>query len=144
MTSFAVRLDRVSRHFGEVRAVDGVTLEVAAGEFFALLGPSGSGKTTCLRMVAGFERPSAGHVFLFGRDVTDLAPYERDVNTVFQDYALFPHLTVAENVGYGLRIRKLAKPEIARAEAGGAGPRKGPCSPERQTCRRGAVLVPAG
>ena len=114
MTAPAVRLDRVSRAFGEVRAVDGVSLEVAAGEFFSLLGPSGSGKTTCLRMVAGFERPSSGRVFLFGRDVTGLAPYERDVNTVFQDYALFPHLTVAENVGYGLKIRKLAKPEIVR------------------------------
>ncbi len=114
MTAPAVRLDRVSRSFGEVRAVDGVTLEVAEGEFFSLLGPSGSGKTTCLRMVAGFERPSAGRVFLAGRDVTDLAPYDRDVNTVFQDYALFPHLTVAENVGYGLRIKRVAKPELGR------------------------------
>ena len=114
MTSPAVRFVEVSRHFGEVRAVDGVSLEVADGEFFAMLGPSGSGKTTCLRMLAGFERPTAGRVELHGRDVTDLPPYERDVNTVFQDYALFPHLSVAENVAYGLTIQKVAKPEIRR------------------------------
>ena len=114
MTSPAVRFVEVSRHFGEVRAVDGVSLEIADGEFFAMLGPSGSGKTTCLRMLAGFERPTAGRVELHGRDVTDLPPYERDVNTVFQDYALFPHLSVAENVAYGLTIQKVAKPEIRR------------------------------
>ncbi len=114
MTAPAVRFVDVSRHFGEVRAVDGVSLEIADGEFFAMLGPSGSGKTTCLRMLAGFERPTAGRVELHGRDVTDLPPYERDVNTVFQDYALFPHLTVADNVAYGLTIKKVAKPEIRR------------------------------
>ena len=114
MSAPAVRFVDVSRHFGEVRAVDGVSLEIADGEFFAMLGPSGSGKTTCLRMLAGFERPTAGRVELHGRDVTDLPPYERDVNTVFQDYALFPHLSVADNVAYGLTIKKVAKPEIRR------------------------------
>lgn len=110
----AVRLVGVSRHYGEVRAVDQVTLEVEDGEFFALLGPSGSGKTTCLRLIAGFEQPSQGAIELSGRDVTALPPFERDVNTVFQDYALFPHMTVAENVGYGLRIKKIEKAEIRR------------------------------
>jgi putative spermidine/putrescine transport system ATP-binding protein len=112
MTAPAVRFVDVSRWFGEVRAVDGVSLEISDGEFFAMLGPSGSGKTTCLRMLAGFERPTAGRVELHGRDVTDLPPYERDVNTVFQDYALFPHLSVADNVAYGLTIKKVAKLEI--------------------------------
>jgi putative spermidine/putrescine transport system ATP-binding protein len=106
-----VRLDSVRKSFGEVAAVDGVELEIPAGEFFTLLGPSGSGKTTTLRIVAGFEQPDEGRVFLRGKDVTALPPYERDVNTVFQDYALFPHMTVAENVEYGLRIRKVPKPE---------------------------------
>ncbi|HEV7666888.1 MAG TPA: ABC transporter ATP-binding protein [Thermoanaerobaculia bacterium] len=114
MSAAAVRFVDVSRHFGEVRAVDGVSLEIADGEFFAMLGPSGSGKTTCLRMLAGFEQPTSGRVELHGRDVTDLPPYERDVNTVFQDYALFPHLTVADNVAYGLTVKKVAKPEIRR------------------------------
>lgn len=107
----AVRLDGVRKRFGDVVAVDGVDLEVGAGEFFSMLGPSGSGKTTCLRMIAGFEAPSEGRVLLGGRDVTDLAPYERDVNTVFQDYALFPHMTVAENVEYGLKVKKVGRPE---------------------------------
>ncbi len=114
MSAAAVRFVEVLRHYGDVRAVDGVSLEIADGEFFSMLGPSGSGKTTCLRMLAGFERPTAGRVELHGRDVTDLPPYERDVNTVFQDYALFPHLTVAENVAYGLTIKKVARPEIRR------------------------------
>src|SRR4051794_26144167 len=103
----AVRLDGVTKRFGDVLAVDDVTLEVAGGEFFALLGPSGSGKTTCLRMLAGFERPTSGRVYLGERDVTDLAPFDRDVNTVFQDYALFPHMTVEQNVGYPLMVRKV-------------------------------------
>jgi len=107
----AVRLDGVRKRFGDVVAVDGVDLEVRTGEFFSMLGPSGSGKTTCLRMIAGFEAPSEGRVLLEGRDVTDLAPYERDVNTVFQDYALFPHMTVLENVSYGLKVKKVSKPE---------------------------------
>src|SRR3954452_1129319 len=103
----AVRLDGVTKRFADVLAVDDVTLDVDAGEFFALLGPSGSGKTTCLRMLAGFERPTAGRVYLGDRDVTDLAPFDRDVNTVFQDYALFPHMTVEQNVGYPLMVRKV-------------------------------------
>jgi putative spermidine/putrescine transport system ATP-binding protein len=103
----AVRLDGVTKRFGDVVAVDDVTLDVGAGEFFALLGPSGSGKTTCLRMLAGFERPTAGRVHLGDRDVTDLAPFDRDVNTVFQDYALFPHMSVEQNVGYPLMVRRV-------------------------------------
>ncbi|MGH2636275.1 MAG: ABC transporter ATP-binding protein [Actinomycetota bacterium] len=100
----------VRKRFGDVVAVDGVDLEVLDGEFYSMLGPSGSGKTTCLRMIAGFEAPSEGRVELGGRDVTDLAPYERDVNTVFQDYALFPHMTVLENVEYGLRVKRVPGP----------------------------------
>jgi putative spermidine/putrescine transport system ATP-binding protein len=107
----AVRLDGVRKRFGDVVAVDGVDLEVREGEFFSMLGPSGSGKTTCLRMIAGFEPPSEGRIELGGRDVTALPPYERDVNTVFQDYALFPHMTVLENVEYGLRVKKVPKDE---------------------------------
>jgi putative spermidine/putrescine transport system ATP-binding protein len=105
----AVRLDGVVKRFGDVVAVDRVDLEVREGEFFSMLGPSGSGKTTCLRMIAGFEQPTEGKILLGGVDVSRLAPYDRDVNTVFQDYALFPHMTVAENVAYGLMIRKMAK-----------------------------------
>jgi putative spermidine/putrescine transport system ATP-binding protein len=105
----AVRLDGVVKRFGDLVAVDGVDLDVAPGEFFSMLGPSGSGKTTCLRMIAGFELPSEGRILLGGRDVTRLAPYERDVNTVFQDYALFPHMTVAENVEYGLKVRGVGR-----------------------------------
>ena len=104
-----VRLDGISKRFGEVTAVDDVTLDVAPGEFFTMLGPSGSGKTTTLRLIAGFERPDAGRVELGGADVTRVAPYERDVNTVFQDYALFPHMNVADNVAYGLRIKRISR-----------------------------------
>jgi putative spermidine/putrescine transport system ATP-binding protein len=100
--------------YGEVAAVDGVDLEVAAGTFFTLLGPSGSGKTTTLRLIAGFERPDAGVIRLAGEDVTHRPPYARAVNTVFQDYALFPHMTVAENVGYGLRVKGVGRAERAR------------------------------
>jgi putative spermidine/putrescine transport system ATP-binding protein len=100
-----VRIVGVRKSYGDVVAVEGVDLEIAPGEFFTLLGPSGSGKTTTLRLIAGFERPDEGRIELHGRDVTRVAPYERDVNTVFQDYALFPHMTVADNVGYGLRVR---------------------------------------
>jgi putative spermidine/putrescine transport system ATP-binding protein len=106
-----VRLVEVRKSYGDVVAVDGVDLEIAPGEFFTLLGPSGSGKTTTLRLIAGFERPDDGRVELHGRDVTRTAPYERDVNTVFQDYALFPHMTVAENVGYGLRVKGVRRAE---------------------------------
>lgn len=113
----AVRFTAVSRHFGAVRAVDGVDLAVAPGEFFAMLGPSGSGKTTCLRLVAGFEQPNAGSIEIFGEHVEGVPPYRRAVNTVFQDYALFPHMTVADNVAYALMIRGVGKAE-RRAKAG--------------------------
>jgi putative spermidine/putrescine transport system ATP-binding protein len=109
-----VRLDGVRKTYGDVIAVDRVDLEIEAGEFFTLLGPSGSGKTTTLRLIAGFERPDEGRVELSGVDVTGRAPYERDVNTVFQDYALFPHMSVADNVGYGLRVKGV--PRRARRE----------------------------
>ena len=109
-----VRLVGVRKTYGDVVAVDHVDLEIEPGEFFTLLGPSGSGKTTTLRLIAGFERPDAGRVELSGVDVTNRAPYERDVNTVFQDYALFPHMTVAENVGYGLRVKKVPRAERKR------------------------------
>jgi putative spermidine/putrescine transport system ATP-binding protein len=115
--SIAVRFENVSRHFGEVRAVDGVTFEIADGEFFSMLGPSGSGKTTCLRLIAGFEQPTSGQVFVHGQSMAGVPPYERDVNTVFQDYALFPHMSVANNVAYGLMIRKVPRAErLRRAE----------------------------
>ncbi|HEX9680896.1 MAG TPA: ABC transporter ATP-binding protein [Anaerolineales bacterium] len=110
----AVRFRSVRRDFGDVRAVDGVSLDVLDGEFFTFLGPSGSGKTTCLRLIAGFDQPTVGTIELHGQDVTRLPPYERDVNTVFQDYALFPHMTVAENIAYGLMIRKVPRDERAR------------------------------
>ncbi len=103
----AVLFKSISRHFGEVKAVDSIDLEIRDGEFFSMLGPSGSGKTTCLRMIAGFDRPTSGQILLYGQDVSQLPPYERPVNTVFQDYALFPHMTVGENIAYGLMIKKV-------------------------------------
>jgi putative spermidine/putrescine transport system ATP-binding protein len=113
----AVRLTGVRRVYGDVVAVAGIDLDIAAGEFFTLLGPSGSGKTTTLRVIAGFERPDAGRVELQGVDVTRVAPALRAVNTVFQDYALFPHMTVTENVEYGLRVKGISRRERrARAE----------------------------
>jgi putative spermidine/putrescine transport system ATP-binding protein len=99
---------------GAIRAVDSVSLTIGDGEFFSLLGPSGSGKTTSLRMIAGFETPTSGTIHLYGRDVTDLPPYERDVNTVFQDYALFPHMTIGENIAYGLMVKKVPIAERMR------------------------------
>jgi putative spermidine/putrescine transport system ATP-binding protein len=104
----------LTKHYGEVAAVSGIDLEVQQGEFFTLLGPSGSGKTTTLRMIAGFEEPSGGRVELAGDDVSGVPPYDRAVNTVFQDYALFPHMTVGENVTYGLRVAKVPKGERAK------------------------------
>jgi putative spermidine/putrescine transport system ATP-binding protein len=114
-----VRLDGVRKLFGDTVAVDHVDLEVYEGEFFSFLGPSGSGKTTCLRMIAGFEEPTAGRVLLRDKDVSRLAPYDRDVNTVFQDYALFPNMTVLENVEYGLRVKRYPK-DVRRARAADA------------------------
>jgi len=112
----AIEFAGVSRHFAEVRAVDAVTFTIADGEFFSMLGPSGSGKTTCLRLIAGFERPTEGRILLHGRDMAGVPPFERDVNTVFQDYALFPHMNVRDNVAYGLMIRKMPRAErYARA-----------------------------
>lgn len=111
----AVLFSGVSRHFGAVKAVDSVDLQVAEGEFFAMLGPSGSGKTTCLRLIAGFEQPTAGHIEIFGETAEGVPPYRRNVNTVFQDYALFPHLNVVDNVAYGLMIRGVGKAERMRA-----------------------------
>jgi spermidine/putrescine transport system ATP-binding protein len=114
MTSMAadVRLVEVVKEFPELRAVDGISLEIPRGSFFALLGPSGCGKTTTLRMIGGFEEPTSGQILLADRDVVGLPPYKRDVNTVFQSYALFPHMTIAENVAFGLERRKIPKGEI--------------------------------
>jgi putative spermidine/putrescine transport system ATP-binding protein len=109
-----VEVAGAAKRYGDVVAVAGIDLDVASGEFFTMLGPSGSGKTTTLRMIAGFERPDAGTIRLGGRDVTRVAPYDRDVNTVFQDYALFPHMTVGENVGYGLKVKRTPRAERAR------------------------------
>src|SRR3954452_18656207 len=110
----AIRLTGLTKEFGNVTAVDHVDLEIAAGEFFSMLGPSGSGKTTVLRMIAGFEEPTSGTVELAGVDTTRTPPYGRDVNTVFQDYALFPHLSVQQNVEYGLRVKKVPAAERRR------------------------------
>ncbi len=111
MPTPAVQFVNVSRHFGDVKAVDEANLEIRDGEFFSMLGPSGSGKTTCLRMIAGFDRPTSGKIFLYGQDVSNLPPYERDVNTVFQDYALFPHMTIEDNIAYGLMIKGVPRKE---------------------------------
>ena len=112
MTEVSVRLERVTKDFGDTVAVDDLSLDINENEFFSLLGPSGCGKTTTLRMIGGFEEPTRGVVYLAGRDVTGLPPYKRDVNTVFQSYALFPHLNVFENVAFGLRRRKVDRSEI--------------------------------
>ena len=109
-----VVLSGIGKVYGDVVAVDGIDLEIARGEFFTMLGPSGSGKTTTLRIIAGFERPDGGRVQLGGVDVTDRPPYDRDVNTVFQDYALFPHMSVSENVEYGLRVKGVKRTERRR------------------------------
>jgi putative spermidine/putrescine transport system ATP-binding protein len=107
----ALRLENVVKRFGDVTAVAGIDLEIADGEFFSMLGPSGSGKTSTLRMIAGFEVPTEGRIFLHGRDVTGVPPFDRDVNTVFQDYALFPHMSIRDNVAYGLVVRKVPAAE---------------------------------
>jgi ABC-type Fe3+/spermidine/putrescine transport system ATPase subunit len=113
----AIRLEGVTKRFGNVVAVREVSLEIGRGEFFSLLGPSGCGKTTLLRILAGFERPDGGRVFIDGRDVTDVPPQQRPTAMVFQNYALFPHMTVGENVGYGLRVRKVGRAERERRVA---------------------------
>jgi putative spermidine/putrescine transport system ATP-binding protein len=110
----AVEFSAVSRHYGSVKAVDDVTISVAEGEFFSMLGPSGSGKTTCLRLIAGFEQPSYGSIKIFGKEAAGTPPYEREVNTVFQDYALFPHMNVLDNVAYGLQVKGVAKDACIR------------------------------
>ena len=128
----AVQFTEVSRQFGEVHAVDRVSIDIHDGEFFSMLGPSGSGKTTCLRLIAGFEQPSAGSIRIHGEEAAGVPPYLRDVNTVFQDYALFPHMSVLDNVAYGLKVKGVASRErLARAEEalgmvalGGYGKRK--------------------
>ncbi|MGO4119556.1 ABC transporter ATP-binding protein [Arthrobacter sp. YAF16] len=107
----AIRLRKLTKVFGDTVAVDGIDLDIRQGEFFSMLGPSGSGKTTVLRLIAGFELPTSGSIELEGRDVTRLAPFERDVNTVFQDYALFPHMSLVDNVAYGLRVRGVPRAE---------------------------------
>ena len=111
--SVIVSIKGLSRSFGDVRAVAGVDLDIYEGEFITLLGPSGSGKTTVLRMIAGFEKPDSGTIDLAGKDVSQLPPYERDVNTVFQDYALFPHMNVISNIEYGLKVKGVAKQECS-------------------------------
>ena len=119
MADVDVRLVDVTKRFGDQVAVDGITLDVTDGEFFTLLGPSGCGKTTTLRMIAGLELPNEGRILIAGRDVTRLGASERDVSMVFQSYALFPHMSVLENVAYGLRRSGLAKPEAEkRAQEG--------------------------
>ena len=110
----AVSLRGVTKRFGDVTAVAGVDLDIVEGEFFSMLGPSGSGKTTMLRLIAGFELPTDGTVLLKGHDVTRMPPFDRDVNTVFQDYALFPHMSVGQNIAYGLRVRRVPKTERNR------------------------------
>jgi putative spermidine/putrescine transport system ATP-binding protein len=128
----AVRLEGLTKHYGDVHAVDALDLEILRGEFFTMLGPSGSGKTTTLRLIGGFERPDAGRILLGGTDVASRPPYGRDVNTVFQDYALFPHMTVTENVEYGLKVkgagrrtrRARAAEALERVRLSGLGERK--------------------
>src|SRR5476651_803274 len=130
--TLAVQFTNVSRQFGEVKAVDRVSIDIQDGEFFSMLGPSGSGKTTCLRLISGFEQPSAGSIRIHGEEAAGLPPYQRDVNTVFQDYALFPHMNVRDNVAYGLKVKGIGKTErLNRAEEalgmvalGGYGDRK--------------------
>ena len=109
-----INIQNVEKHYGSVTALDGVSIKIEAGEFFSLLGPSGCGKTTLLRIISGFDNPSVGTVFIGGADMTDVPPNERPTNMVFQSYAIFPHLNVADNVGYGLKKQKLPKEEIDR------------------------------
>ena len=112
-----VRLEKVTKRFDDVVAVDDVSLEIERGSFFALLGPSGCGKTTTLRMIGGFEEPTEGHIYLGDQDVVGLPPYKRDVNTVFQSYALFPHMSIEDNIGFGLERKGVAKGELHKNTA---------------------------
>ncbi len=114
MTTADVRVEGLRKTYGPVVAVDDIELDIARGEFFTMLGPSGSGKTTTLRLIAGFERPDAGSIELGGKDVAGMPPFDRPVNTVFQDYALFPHMTVQENVEYGLRVKRVPRDDRRR------------------------------
>ncbi len=114
MKDMILRLENVCKSFGETQVLKGINLEIQKGEFITLLGSSGCGKTTTLRIIAGLETADSGKVYLEGQDITELVPNKRDVNTVFQNYALFPHMTIAENIGYGLRIRKKSKEEIEK------------------------------
>ncbi|HCM2993458.1 TPA: ABC transporter ATP-binding protein [Klebsiella aerogenes] len=109
--TYAVEFNDVSRLYGDLRAVDGVSIAIRDGEFFSMLGPSGSGKTTCLRLIAGFEQLSGGSIRIFGQPASELPPWQRDVNTVFQDYALFPHMSIIDNVAYGLMVKGMGKKE---------------------------------
>ncbi|MGR7185848.1 ABC transporter ATP-binding protein [Klebsiella aerogenes] len=109
--TYAVEFNDVSRLYGDVRAVDGVSIAIRDGEFFSMLGPSGSGKTTCLRLIAGLEQLSGGSIRIFGQPASELPPWQRDVNTVFQDYALFPHMSIIDNVAYGLMVKGVGKKE---------------------------------
>ena len=135
-----VTLSGISKRYGDVVAIDHVDLEVAPGEFFTMLGPSGSGKTTTLRMIAGFDVPDTGRVEIAGQDVTDLPAYDREVNTVFQDYALFPHMTVAENVEYGLRVAGRRR----RASAAAAPPTRSRWSASATTATRKPAELSGG
>ena len=109
--TLAVELKNISKIYDNVNALKNVNLKISDGEFFSLLGPSGSGKTTCLKIIAGFEQANQGYVYLFGDEVSNVPPYKRKVNTVFQDYALFPHMSVGQNIGYSLKIRNISKTE---------------------------------
>ena len=119
-----MQVDRVSKSFGEFKAVDDVSLKIYQGEIFCLLGASGCGKTTLLRMLGGFETPSSGKIFIDGEDMTGVPPYERPVNMMFQSYALFPHMTVEQNVAFGLKQDRVSKPEIQERVATMLGPRE--------------------
>ena len=141
MAGGEVQLVDLVKRFGEFTAVAGVNLDMPSGEFFSLLGPSGCGKTTTLRMIAGFERPTEGQILLDGVDMAQTPPHKRNVNTVFQNYALFPHLTVEENVAFGLKYQKATKEETARPR--GQGPRAGPDVAVREAAPEPALGRPA-
>ena len=141
--------ENVTKSFGALRAVDGVTLDIARGEVFSLLGPSGCGKTTLLRLAAGFEAPDRGRILLDGRDITGLPPEKRPVNTVFQNYALFPHLSVAGNIAFGLRVAGRSKADITPrggcdARAGAAGRPRGRSTPHSSAAARSSASPSPG